>query len=65
MDSPVKIAEHYITQYCGLKNENDFATTIVYEGAEGEMFWKWFNLQVRIVTHKMKAVHSLSGIGIK
>lgn len=44
--SPSKIAEEYILQYYGFKTEADFVVTVVHEGSEGEMFWKWFKLQV-------------------
>lgn len=44
--SPTSIAEEYILQYYGFKSEADFVVTVVHEGNEGEMFWKWFKLQV-------------------
>lgn len=34
-------------QYAGLRKQAEFVTTLVQEDHEGEMFWKWFKLQVR------------------
>ena len=50
--SPSKIAEEYILQYYGYKKETDLVVTVVHEDNEGERFWKWFKLQVRVLSRK-------------
>ena len=44
--TPMKIAQEYLIQYCGLKKDSDFVLTVVHEENEGDVFWKWFKLQV-------------------
>jgi len=48
--SPMRIAEDYVLQYHGIQSLANFAVTVVHEGSEGEVFWKWFRMQVSFIS---------------
>ena len=44
--SPMSVVRTYLTQYHSRREEVEFVVTIVTGGSEGEIFWKWFAIQV-------------------
>ena len=43
---PMDIATTFISQFHSWKSENDFIISLLTEGNEDEVFWKWFDMQV-------------------
>lgn len=43
------VAANFISQFHSWKSESDFIVSLHAEGNEGDMFWKWFDMQVYII----------------
>lgn len=45
---PSDVAANFISQFHSWKSESDFVISLLSEENEGEVFWKWFDMQVII-----------------
>ena len=43
---PLDVATNFISQFHSWKSEYDFVISLLTEDSEGEVFWKWFDMQV-------------------